>query len=152
MSSQVYITSTPESFAVEAAAYLWMILEHKKKKQINISLSGGSTPFPVYRELAEHVKRQQAFCRKVWFQTDERLVSHTDPRSNQHGLQMSLFKCPQLRKKLCCGSGQSPAKQLMQHLHAGTARKGVCDSGGKLVIDLLIAGTWNRRAHCFALS
>jgi len=91
LNHQFVLAESPESFSDTAAARLAAIISAFGKRPCLISLSGGSTPFPVYRELARRLGRNGAGNRCWWMQTDERLVPATDPRSNQRGIKESLM-------------------------------------------------------------
>jgi 6-phosphogluconolactonase len=91
MNHHFVLAEKPESFAAAAAARLAAIISAFGKRPCLISLSGGSTPFPVYKELARRLGRSDAGNRCWWMQTDERLVPATDPRSNQRGIKESLM-------------------------------------------------------------
>jgi len=91
LNHQFVLAEKPESFAAAAAARLAAIISAFGKRPCLISLSGGSTPFPVYKELARRLGRSDAGNRCWWMQTDERLVPATDPRSNQRGIKESLM-------------------------------------------------------------
>lgn len=93
---------TQAAFVKETMSYISKIC--KAKKQINIALSGGSTPQPVYKVLAKviHVARprsptplsgSQAVGDNLhFFQVDERYVPATDPNSNQKMIHECLPK------------------------------------------------------------
>ncbi|MFQ3578138.1 MAG: 6-phosphogluconolactonase [Verrucomicrobiia bacterium] len=70
-----------EAFAVEAADWIAQRLEHLAESRGNlvIALAGGSTPEPIYRELA---KRPLPWKAMVFTFGDERCVPPTDPSSN----------------------------------------------------------------------
>ncbi|GAB1353335.1 6-phosphogluconolactonase [Erysipelotrichia bacterium] len=88
---QFVLADKPEYFADTAAGRLDAIISAFGKRPCLISLSGGSTPFPVYKELARRLGRSDAGNRCWWMQTDERLVPANDPRSNQRGIKESLM-------------------------------------------------------------
>lgn len=91
LNHQFVLADKPEYFADTAAIRLAAIISAFGKRPCLISLSGGSTPFPVYRELARRLGRNGAGNRCWWMQTDERLVAATDLRSNQRGIKESLL-------------------------------------------------------------
>lgn len=91
LSHQFVLAEKPEDFADTAAVRLMAIISAFGRRPCLISLSGGSTPFPVYRELARRLGKNGASNRCWWMQTDERLVAATDPRSNQRGIKESLM-------------------------------------------------------------
>ncbi len=91
LTHQFVLAEKPEYFAETAAARIAAIISSFGRRPCLISLSGGSTPFPVYRELARRLGSNGAGNRCWWMQTDERLVPASDPRSNQRGIKESLM-------------------------------------------------------------
>lgn len=91
LNHQFVLAEKTEYFADTAAGRLDAIISAFGKRPCLISLSGGSTPFPVYGELARRLGRSGAGNRCWWMQTDERLVPPTDPRSNQRGIKENLM-------------------------------------------------------------
>ncbi len=91
MKAQVLVTSSVDSFAKQAAEYFASLLSNWPQRPVSIGLSGGSTPYPVYRELAPLLAQKGLARRCFWLQTDERLVTNEDPRSNQKAILDSLF-------------------------------------------------------------
>ncbi len=62
--------------------------EHKNSgKNFSIALSGGSTPAPIYKDLA---RENFSFERIIFYQVDERYVEPTHPDSNQKMIRESL--------------------------------------------------------------
>ena len=75
------IVADPAVFASTAAAVLARrIVALSDQERVAIALSGGSTPKPVYRALAEHAEIE--WHRVEVFFADERLVPFDDPASN----------------------------------------------------------------------
>lgn len=91
MKAVVLVTSSVDLFAIQAAEYLANQLSSFPERAISVALSGGSTPYPVYRELASLLSKKGLARRCFWLQTDERLVTAEDPRSNQKAIIESLF-------------------------------------------------------------
>ena len=89
--AEVIVNDSPEGFAEKAADTVLASIWRAPGPLRLISLSGGSTPFPVYRLLpAKLAKTGLAEC-CYWLQTDERLVAADDERSNQKAIRASLF-------------------------------------------------------------
>ncbi|NLF96452.1 MAG: 6-phosphogluconolactonase [Candidatus Riflebacteria bacterium] len=89
--AEVIVNDAPEGFAEQAADAVLAAIWRATGPLRSISLSGGNTPFPVYRLLpAKLAKAGLAQC-CYWLQTDERLVAADDERSNQKAIRSSLF-------------------------------------------------------------
>ncbi len=80
-----------QNFAEIAARRIAEIISAAGKRPCLVSLSGGTTPFPVYRSLAKLLAANGAGNRCHWIQTDERFVHAQDERSNQRGIKQSLM-------------------------------------------------------------
>jgi 6-phosphogluconolactonase len=107
------IVERVEDFAVTAAGKIAALLGNSGDKLHLISLSGGSTPFPVYKKLAGILAADGTASLCHWIQTDERLVSADDERSNQRSIKNSLFKdgLLPLQSFLAAPTGLEGAKQ-----------------------------------------
>ena len=57
-----------------------------------VSLSGGSTPAPIYELLSDAVNSSLAGREVVWVTGDERDAPHGDPASNRSMIERSLFR------------------------------------------------------------
>ena len=89
--AEVIINDSPDGFAEMAADAVSASIQRAPGPLRLISLSGGNTPFPVYRLLpAKLANAGMAEC-CYWIQTDERLVAADDERSNQKAIKKSLF-------------------------------------------------------------
>ena len=76
------VFDTPEDLARGAAEFLCELAEGGTGRLI-VSLSGGSTPKPLYRRLAEEPLRSRLSWDRIhWILGDERFVRQTDPASN----------------------------------------------------------------------
>ncbi len=89
--AEVIVNDSPDGYATTAADTIVAAICRAPGPLRLISLSGGSTPFPVYRLLpAKLAGIGMAGC-CYWLQTDERLVAADDERSNQKAIRASLF-------------------------------------------------------------
>ncbi len=88
----VTLVRRAQNYAETAASQINSIIAAAGNRPFLTSLSGGSTPFPVYRHLAKILADNGAGQRCHWIQTDERLVSAQDERSNQRGIKDSLME------------------------------------------------------------
>ena len=80
------MAASPDRFAEEAAG--WLIERRRALAAATgvmpvTALSGGSTPFPVYRELAGRATTDPRALSGTWIQVDERDVPADHPDSNQ---------------------------------------------------------------------
>lgn len=91
MKPRLRICRHADEYAKKAAEELNRIIVRFENRYRLISISGGSTPFPVYRALAPIVARYGMAGLCYWIQTDERMVSANDERSNQKAIAESLF-------------------------------------------------------------
>lgn len=80
-----------QDYAKTAAHTLAAIIGVDKSRPFLTSLSGGTTPFPVYRCLAPLLAGNGRGENCYWMQTDERMVSPDNQRSNQRGIKESLM-------------------------------------------------------------
>lgn len=90
-SAKILISDSADKFAMLAAETIVKRLDRAPGSLHLISLSGGSTPFPVYRLLPELLTKAGLKQSCYWIQTDERLVSVDHERSNQKAIRESLF-------------------------------------------------------------
>lgn len=89
--AKITICEKSEEFVAKAAESIVSAIEAAPGALKLISLSGGSTPFPVYRCLPGLLHNSGLADHCYWLQTDERLVSPEDERSNQRAILLSLF-------------------------------------------------------------
>lgn len=76
------VFENPDDLARGAAEFLCEAAERSTGRFV-VALSGGSTPKPLYRRLAEDpLKGRLPWQRVHWIMGDERLVRETDPASN----------------------------------------------------------------------
>ncbi len=78
-------------YADRAAERISSLIAAFSGRSCLISLSGGSTPLPVYQRLAKKLANGCDMANLYWIQTDERLVAASSDRSNQRGIRQSLF-------------------------------------------------------------
>ena len=84
------ITYSEPSFNNSAALFLKKeLLNLSKKKAINIAISGGQSPLPVYDKLKEF---DLIWNKMNFFLVDERCVPNTDKQSNFGNLNNNFFK------------------------------------------------------------
>ncbi|MBU1105456.1 MAG: 6-phosphogluconolactonase [Candidatus Riflebacteria bacterium] len=91
INAQITICKNQVSLANTAAAAILSVIKAAPGPLRLISLSGGSTPFPVYRCLPQLLSEANLTDHCYWLQTDERLVASDDERSNQKAIFDSLF-------------------------------------------------------------
>jgi 6-phosphogluconolactonase len=91
------IFDTPEDLSRGAAR---MIVDQVRNGARSIAVSGGSTPQPIYRLLADDEELRSASI--IWIVVDERYVPYDDPQSNAGMLQRTLF-----------ANGMSPQHKLL---------------------------------------
>jgi 6-phosphogluconolactonase len=73
---------TPEDLAREVADWI-VALASEPRQRFAVCLSGGSTPERLYQLLVAAPRRERfPWDRTHWFWGDERVVPHSDPRSN----------------------------------------------------------------------
>lgn len=87
----MYIIKTkPKTFHLKACNFIKSKLEIilQTKDNINVALAGGNTPMPILNLL---VKEKIEWSKINFYQTDERLVSKYDIRSNFHNLTNVFF-------------------------------------------------------------
>ena len=96
--AKITICEKSEEFVASAAANIVSAIAAAPGALKLISLSGGSTPFPVYRRLPGLLQSAGLTEHCYWLQTDERLVAPDDDRSNQKAILSSLFADGQLPK------------------------------------------------------
>ncbi|KAF1079800.1 MAG: 6-phosphogluconolactonase, eukaryotic type [Candidatus Rifleibacterium amylolyticum] len=89
--AEVTVNDSPEGFAGQAADAVLASIWRAPGPLRLISLSGGNTPFPVYRLLPAKLAKAGLAENCYWLQTDERLVAADDERSNQKAIRASLF-------------------------------------------------------------
>jgi 6-phosphogluconolactonase len=91
VNAEVSVNDSPEGFAEKAADAVLAAIWRAPGPLRLISLSGGNTPFPVYRLLPAKLAKTGLANSCYWLQTDERLVAADDERSNQKAIRASLF-------------------------------------------------------------
>lgn len=91
LDAKVIVNDSPTGFAKLAASTVFDIINSAPGQLKLISLSGGNTPFPVYRLLPSLLAQAGIAQNCYWIQTDERLVNAQDERSNQKAILASLF-------------------------------------------------------------
>ena len=91
LNHQFILIDEPHAYADAAAKAVAANVQSSATRPFLISLSGGSTPFPVYQKLAPMLAQSGAANNCFWIQTDERLVDADDERSNQRGIMASLM-------------------------------------------------------------
>lgn len=96
LDARVVVNESPKGFARLAANTVFENLNSTPDQFKLISLSGGNTPFPVYRLLPSLLVKAGMAKNCYWIQTDERLVDPRDERSNQKAILASLFADRQL--------------------------------------------------------
>lgn len=88
---RIRIFSSEKKFINESVDFIKTLCtskEHKNSaKNFSIALSGGSTPAPIYKDLAQE---NFSFERIVFYQVDERYVDPAHPDSNQKMIRESL--------------------------------------------------------------
>lgn len=62
-----------------------------KNRKFTLALSGGVTPIPVYRCIAQLANEDGSLIRGIWIQVDERDVEPTNENSNQKSIYENLF-------------------------------------------------------------
>ncbi len=85
------LVDAEQNYAQIAAENLAAAIDRNRSQPFLVSLSGGTTPFPVYRSLAPLLAGKGNAANCYWMQTDERLVSPHHERSNQRGIKESLM-------------------------------------------------------------
>ncbi|HNX76780.1 MAG TPA: 6-phosphogluconolactonase [Candidatus Rifleibacterium sp.] len=91
LNHQFILIDEPHAYADAAAKAVAANVQSSATRPFLISLSGGSTPFPVYQKLAPMLAQSGIANNCFWMQTDERLVDADDERSNQRGIMASLM-------------------------------------------------------------
>lgn len=91
---EVLVSSSTDRFAREAAG--WLVERRRALAAATGSLpvtalSGGGTPLPVYRELAEWAATEPQALSGTWIQVDERDVPANHPDSNQGMIGQALL-------------------------------------------------------------
>ncbi len=87
----MYIIKTkPKTFHLTASNFIKSKLEIilQTKDNVNVALAGGNTPMPILNLLA---KEKIEWSKINFYQTDERIVSKNDIRSNFHNLTNVFF-------------------------------------------------------------
>ena len=79
-----------DEFVFQSALTIKKVIEEftSSKNKINIALSGGSTPLPIYKKLREFDLNWDAIN---FFIVDERCVAHDDDQSNYKNIHEALF-------------------------------------------------------------
>lgn len=88
--ADVFITNSSDTFAKFASTKIFNKIKQSCKKNQLIGLSGGSTPFPVYKRLAEMASGNNFLDKSFWFQVDERLTKD-ESRCNQKKIIEAMF-------------------------------------------------------------
>lgn len=91
LNNRVFLVKENNDYAGKAASQIANLITGFADRPCLISLSGGSTPFPVYKKLARNLAESCNVENLYWMQTDERLVAANHERSNQQGIRQSLF-------------------------------------------------------------
>ena len=78
------------NFEVDSADHIKLVIKNllKKRKLINICLSGGLTPLPILKLLKD---KDLDFNRISFFLTDERNVKNNNSESNYHNLKNYFY-------------------------------------------------------------
>ncbi len=88
---KIKIFKSEKTFIDKSIKFIFKICENKKL--INIALSGGNTPKPIYEALAKKLAATKIPKQKInFYQVDERYVPATHPNSNQRMIQETLIK------------------------------------------------------------
>lgn len=93
--AEIRIFKTPEELYREATAIFLTTGTEAQRNQglFSVALSGGSTPLPLYRQLAEHGEGDRLDWKKIhFFWGDERAVSPDHPDSNYREAYQTLLK------------------------------------------------------------
>lgn len=142
MKANILITQTVEIFAQQAATFLADSMAKKEQPAILTGLSGGSTPYPVYRLLAPLLAKQQLSEKCFWIQTDERIVGADDPRSNQKAIKESLFAGGFLAaKNFIAAPVAGPVDKICHEYHYLCSSQLPTSVAPPAPIDILILGS-----------
>lgn len=125
---KVYITSEND-FGKCSARLISSTLQAQNQIFHIISLSGGSTPWPVYTQLSPSLAVYGDLRRFLFIQTDERLVAPASDRSNQAAIRKSLL------------NGQQPGDR-MQFIAAPVEAEDVCSEYARLLSAHVPSGRW----------
>lgn len=124
---KVYITSEND-FGKCSARLIGSTLQAQNQTFHIISLSGGSTPWPVYTQLLPSLAANGDLRRFLFIQTDERLVATDSDRSNQTAIRKSLLK------------GQPDCS--LQFIAAPIEADDVCSQYARLLSAHVPSGRW----------
>ena len=100
-SCNVHISASPKELARNAANFFLQVINKtaEGQKQVLVALSGGSTPYPVYKLLANPPYREQIPWEKLhFFWTDERMVPVNHDENNYHQANIHLLSLVPLQK------------------------------------------------------
>jgi 6-phosphogluconolactonase len=88
--TKILTSTSNKEFANNAGHFIFDLIMQNECKTI-ISLSGGKTPYPVYKYLIDPVKNAGLQNKVFFIQTDERNLASDSNRSNQRSIVECLF-------------------------------------------------------------
>ncbi|PKL43123.1 MAG: hypothetical protein CVV42_20475, partial [Candidatus Riflebacteria bacterium HGW-Riflebacteria-2] len=144
--ADVIVNDTPDEFAKTAADAIVAAIWRAPGPFRLISLSGGNTPFPVYRLLPAKLAKAGLAESCYWIQTDERLVAADDERSNQKAIRVSLFDdglLPESHFFAVPSASQAAADQPVADAYQSRLKELPEQLRSPAPIDLIILGIGN---------
>ncbi|MGM0601260.1 MAG: 6-phosphogluconolactonase [Candidatus Rifleibacteriota bacterium] len=89
--TQILTSTSDKEFTTDAGQFIFDLIVNRKQKETVISLSGGKTPYPIYKYLIAPIKKAGLQNKLFFIQTDERNLSSDSDRSNQKTIKECLF-------------------------------------------------------------
>jgi len=131
------ISFSKSQFANAAAKYIARQFDDllKNKDRINVALSGGTSPIPVYENLKEFSIDWERIC---FYLVDERVVPLLDAQNNFHNISKSFFvHIPS--KSYCIHDGTKGAAISAMEFEK-TLLKNLPKSKGQIQFDFILLG------------
>ena len=88
--TEVFISTSKKEFAKSAGNFIFDLIAQNNSENV-ISLSGGQTPYPVYKYLINPIRKAGLQNNVFFIQTDERNLSPDSNRSNRKSIIECLF-------------------------------------------------------------
>lgn len=128
MHPEVYIIQNSSDFGLQSAKIISSIIQNQKNRFNVISLSGGTTPWPVYKELIPLLDKNSNLSQFLFIQTDERIVASNSERSNQKAVKEAIFNSSFSKKPV--------------FVPAPVETNEVCNNYASLIAQVMPEGKW----------